>query len=181
MGQPLLAKEAMEQYQRASDYIKFNTPQSQKSKQAGSVGKLPAQVGLDSKSMKALRIISAIKNPVNTMLAGLETGSLSRDEVLAIKYTYPPLHSAVVSHVAMGIMDMKAEGKFIDASKEVRLGILLDAPVSSKLEKGFIAEVQKAHVANNKPEEANGQQANPQGQALAQVNDYKTPLQTSAT
>ncbi len=181
MGHPILADQAMEQYMRATQYINYALPPSSAVKQAGKLGKMPTQVGLGTKEMKALRIISAIRNPVDTMLAGLETGNLSREAVNAIKYVYLPLHQDIVMRTAQAIMEVKQAGKFMPADKVTTLGVFLDAAVDSTLEKSYVAEIQKAHIANNKPDQANGQTASPGGMPLAQVNDYKTPLQTSAT
>lgn len=178
MGHPDLANEMAAQYQRATDYLNFNKPKDAKLRSAGSLGKMPARLGLDTKEMRYMRIFSAVSKPMS-IVDGILDGTVSREAVNAIAYVMPDWHADIVSRAANMTLQAKEEGKFLPADKIATLGVVLNAPVDSKLEKSFIDEVQRGLQANNQPQPAPGK-PQPQGQMmLAQSSDYKTPMQTS--
>ncbi len=179
MGHPEMAKEAMDQYQRASDYLNYNKPVSGKVKQAGQMGKIPAVMGLSTKDMKFLRIDRAIKNPLS-LLDDLENGSLSREAVKAVKYVYPTLHQDLVFRASQEMLAAKQEGKFVPADKIAMLGTVLDAPIDSKLEKPFIDAVQSALATNSQPQPKPQPNA-PPGPApiISESSTFQTPVQNA--
>lgn len=172
-GHPDMAEEASAMYQRATEYLNFNRPNSQAVKKAGSLGKLPAPFGLSTKEMKFLRLSEAVKNPM-LIVDGLTSGQVSRDQVMAVKYVYPELHQKIVDNTMTAILEMKAAGETIPADKIAMLGLVLDAPIDSKLEKGYIDQIQQAHEANNQPPPAPKN-----GPPTVNVTDYQTPMQQS--
>ncbi len=129
--------------------------------------------------MKYMNILSAVSRPMS-VVDGIMDGTTSRAQVNAIAYIMPEWHQDIVSRAANLCMQAKEEGKFLAADKEVMLGVLLNAPVSTKLEKSFIDEVQKAHIANAEPQQGPNEkpQAPPPG-SLVQSADYATPTQTA--
>lgn len=180
MGHGDLAQEMLSQNQRAVEYLQWNAQKvNKKAQKLGSLGKPPKIMGLDDKAYKYLRIDRAIKHPLS-ILDGLEDGSVSRDQVKAVKYVYPELHAEIVSNAATEIMAMKNAGKFLPADKIANLGLVLDSVVDTTLEKSFIDGVQRALAANNAPQPA-PQQSGGQGpgQSVASSSDYQTPLQSS--
>ncbi len=175
MGHPELAEQMAAQYMRATEYLNFNRPKDAKVKAAGSLGKMPERLSLDTKETRYMDIFHAVSHPL-AIVDGILDGTTSRTAVNALAYVMPDWHRDVVSRAAQTILEAKAEGKFLPADKIAMLGVVLNAPVDSKLEKPFIDEVQKAHQANAQPQPEQGKQ---QGQVVAQTGDYKTPLQTS--
>lgn len=174
MGHPDLAKEAMDGYQRSMEYLRYNMPASRTNKQAGSMGKMPTPFGLDTKQNSFMRIQRAVRQPLS-ILEDLENGSLSREAVKAVKYVSPPLYKELVTRTAMAMLEVKSEGKFLPADKVAMIGTVLDAPVDSKLEKGFIDAVQAAHSANRMPTPEEGSAQAP----ITDISAYQTPLQAS--
>ncbi len=178
MGHPELAQEFVLQNQRAVEYLQWNSRGvDRKAKGLGQLTKPPKATQMDDKAWKFLRIDKAIKAPLATLFGGLEDGSLSRDQVKAIKYVYPDLHAEVVTHAAQEIMALKNEGKYVGADKVAGLGLLLDAPVDSTLEKGYIDAVQQALAANREPQPAPQQQSSKP--FVSESTPFQTPLQSS--
>lgn len=177
MGHPEMAKEVMDQFMRAALYMKYNMPPSAKLKQSGKLGEMPKPFGLGTAEQKFIRIQRAVRNPLS-LLDDLEDGSLSRDAVKAVKYVYPAIHNELVIRAGQEMMAVKAEGKFVPADKVAMLGCVLDAPVDSKLESGFIDEIQKALVANRQPVDA--KQSNAGKPDVTDVSAYQTPTEASA-
>lgn len=181
MGHADLAEEMAAQYKRAVDYLNFNAPKSAKMKSAGSLSKQPERMGLDSKEMKYMQIFSALSNPMS-IVDGVLDGSTSRVAVNAVSYVLPEWHTDIVARASNIILESKEKGEYQPADKVALLGVLLNAPVDTTLEKPFIDEIQKAHQANGQPQPPPGQGApQPQGPQLqlAQTSDYKTPMQNS--
>ncbi len=176
-GHPDLAQAAIDQYQTAAAYLRYNMPVGKQLKQAQKLGKAPAPMGLNTKEMKFMRIDRAIKNPMS-IVDDLMKGSVSRDAVKAIKTTNPPLHSEIVTRFHGALMAMKEEGKFVPADKVALAGLVLDSPVDSTLEKGFIDKVQAALAANAqpqpKPEEQQGGTA-----PITDSSSFQTPTQSA--
>ncbi|MES2200611.1 MAG: hypothetical protein V4498_00005 [candidate division FCPU426 bacterium] len=179
MGHQDLANEMQAQYMRATAYLAYNRPADAKIKAASSLGRTPVRMGLDSKEMRYMNILSAVSSPMS-IVDGILDGSTSRAQVNAIAYIMPEWHADIVSRAASMCMQAKEEGKYLPADKVATLGVLLNAPVDSKLEKSFIDEVQKAHMANAEPQQGpNEKPQAPQPGMLAQSADYATPMQTS--
>ncbi len=175
MGHADLATEALACNQRAVDYLRFNMPAGKALKQATSLTRQAKPFGLTTKEMRFLRIDAAIKDPVGTITGGLKRGDLSRDQVKAIKYVYPPLHADLTMRAAQEILDVKSSGKFLPEDKVAMIGLVLDAPLDSRLEKEFIDSVQKAHVANAAPPPQKQEGSTP----IAESTAFQTPLQNT--
>lgn len=173
-GHPELATQMGLGYGRALADIMANRPKNQM-RDKGSLGKLPKQLGLDTGTMKFLRRLHSMRDPVGTIVDGLEKGNLSRDAIASIKYVMPDLHADLVSRAAQEAMALRSEGKFLPADKLALLGVALDHPVDSKLSAEFIGEVQQGLAANNKPPPKGGNGGPP----VTDVSSYQTPLQGS--
>ncbi len=178
MGHGDLGNEMAAQYMRATEYLNHNKPKSEKLKEAGSLTKLPGRMGLDTKEMRYMRIFSAISNPMS-VVDGIMDGTASREAVNAVAYVMPEWHQDIVSRAAQVILEAKGSGKYLPADKEALLGLVLNSPVSSKLEKPFIDEVQKGLAANAQPQPEANKPPPPGQMQLAQTADYQTPMQTS--
>jgi hypothetical protein len=125
--------------------------------------------------MKFLRRLHSMRDPVGTIVEGLEKGNLSRDAVDAIKYVMPDLHQDLVMRAAQAATEMRQAGKFLPADKLALLGVALDHPVDSKLSDEFINEIQMAHAANRKPADQQGGPPPP----ITDTSDYQTPVQAA--
>lgn len=175
-GHPELAKEYGMAYGRAVADITQNRPKgSLRDKSAGSLGKLPKALQPDDRSMKFMRRLHSMRDPVGTIVNGLEQGNLSRDAVAAIKYVMPDLHNELVVRASQELLTMRQEGRFLPADKVALLGVALDHPVDSKLQKGFIDEVQQGLAANKKPAPSGGSGPPP----VTDISAYQTPLQST--
>lgn len=173
LGQAQLANEMYKQYDAASAYAMYNMPQNKKMKALGSLGKLPVDDALDHKEMKFMRIMGAIKHPLG-VIDHLEDGSLSNEEVKALKYIQPALHQEITNIATQEIFEMKMEGKFLPADKIAILGTALDEPIDSTLEKDFVDAIQQAHVALSAPppEQNSGPPPTP-----TDTTAFQTPMQ----
>ena len=100
-----------------------------------------------------------------SILDDLEKGTLSRDAVRAVKYVYPQLHQELVFTAAETVQDMKEKGKFLPMDKVVRLGLVLDAPVDSILERSRISSIQASFVPPAPPQ-GDAQPPQPQGSMI---------------
>jgi hypothetical protein len=175
-GHPELANEFGMTYGRAVADVRQNRPKSTlRDKSGGSLGKTPKQMGLDTQTMKFMRRLHSMRDPVGTIVNGLEQGNLSRDAIASIKYVMPDLHHDLVMRAAQEAMAIRQEGKFLPADKLALLGVALDHPVDSKLSAEFIGEVQQALAANSKPQPKHGDGPPP----VTDISSYQTPLQSS--
>ncbi|MDD5374469.1 hypothetical protein [Acidithiobacillus sp.] len=179
MGHPELGQQMADQYMRATQYLNYNRPPDSKLKDAGSLTRSPVKMGLSTKETRYMDIFSALSNPMR-VVDGILDGTVSRTAVNAVAYVMPEWHQDIVSRTAQVILEAKERGKFLPADKVVMAGVLLNAPVDSKLEKPFIDEVQRALAANGKPQPEPGKPAPTGGQiVLTDPSAYSTPLQTS--
>lgn len=175
-GHPELANHIGMTYGRAAADVTKNRPKGTlKDKSGGSLGKTPKQMGLDTQTMKFMRRLHSMRDPVGTIVDGLEKGNLSRDAIASIQYVMPDLHADLVSRAAQEAMALRQEGKFLPADKLALLGVALNHPVDSKLSADFINEVQQGLAANNKPPPKGGNGGPP----VTDVSSYQTPLQGS--
>ncbi len=174
-GHPELANQLGLTYGRAVADVKANRPKGTLNDKApGSLGKTPKQMGLDTGTMKFLRRLHSMRDPVGTIVNGLEQGNLSRDAVASIKYVMPDLHAELVNRAAMAASEMRQEGRFLPADKLALLGVALDHPVDSKLQSDFINEVQQGLAANQKPPSTGGVPP-----PITDSSSYQTPLQST--
>ena len=177
-GHPDLAKEMGDTYGRAVAYVNQNKPKgrSNAAVRAGSIGKLPQSMGLNTQDMKFIRQLHAMRDPQDAIFGGLERGDLSRDAVRVAKYVIPDVMNMVVAKVYDRLVAYKEEGKFVPADKIAMLGVLLDAPLDSKLQSGFIDAVQQGLAANKSPPPSPDAPPPPNP---TDVTPYQTPLQSS--
>lgn len=167
-----LAENILLTNQRALEYLRWNLPTSTKQDKAQSLRAIPEKHGLDANEWKFLRIDNAIKNPLS-LLDKLEDGTVTQDEVKAVKYVYPELHAEIVQGVTQGIFEMKQRGDSLPVEKVAQLGLVLDAPVDPILEQDFIRPVQRALALPPGGEGATAQQQS----APPQINrDLLTPI-----
>jgi hypothetical protein len=149
---PAMGQEILNTYSRAVQYMNYNIPAGRDALESGSLRKRPETHGLDMKEFKFLRQHKVITNPLS-VLDKLEDGTVSREEVSALRYVYPEIHGEIVGQAVEHIAEMKAQGKFLPMDKIVSLGIVLDSPVDSTLTKEFIGEVQKGFQYQQSPDE----------------------------
>ncbi len=179
-----LASQGYEQYAaalmgvnaRAVQYMLYNTPARAATKAMGSLRRQPAPVVPTMKEYKYMRISQAVSNPFS-LLEDLNSGSLSRDAVQAVKYVYPEIHNEIVAEATNQIYEMKVAGKFMPMDKIASLGVALDATIDPTLEPEFIGAVQ---VALNQPppgQEQQGPQGPPPMALTAQDTGLMTPFQ----
>jgi hypothetical protein len=162
---PEMPQAIMAQYQRAKDYVQFNIPAGKKAKQVNSLEKQPKVRGLNLDEYKFLKQIKGIRNPLS-VLDDLNNGSLSREQVLAMKAAYPELHAQIVTETAYKIAEMKEQGKYMPADKVAKLAIMLDSPIDNTLQPDFIAAVQASFPAPPPPGQPPPDSAPPPVQGL---------------
>lgn len=177
-GYGQFAGEMLNTYQRAQQYLQYNMPPRKGTLNTGSLKQPPVFKDLNQNEWKFLRLDKALKNPFS-LLDNLEKGTVSRDEVMAVKYVYPEWHREIVSAAAQEIYQMKSEGKFMPVDKIAQLGIVLDSPIDSTLEPDFVNTVQAALNAPpaNQPQQ-NPPTQQPFSQSVAETG-LLTPLQQS--
>lgn len=112
--------------------------------------------GLSAKEGKFLRIHSAISDPVKTM-SKIESGVITRDEMMAIRFVYPAIHAEAVTSITNHIQLMKRAGKSLSMQKISKLGVVMDAAVDTILEKDFVSAIQSTMQPPAQP----GPQAKP--------------------
>lgn len=169
-GYQELAKQLWLTNQRAVQYIQFNMPPRRAVNQGmGALRKTPIIHGLDMKEFQFLRKWNGSTSPLS-LLDKIQDGSMSRDEVRAMKYIYPELHSQIAYEAAQQISQMKAEGKHLPMDKIVSLGIMLDSPVDTMLDSSRVNAIQASFVPPQPP-----QQAPPPEQQFS-TKDLQTPI-----
>jgi hypothetical protein len=171
-GHPDLARAITDLYARASGYLAHNLPMGTMAQKLSSLGPVPEVHGLSSREYQFAILDNAIKDPLS-IIGRIEFGDISRDEVLAIKSVYPELHAQVVDATQQEILAMKQAGDYLAADKIVSLGVVLDAPVDSMLEKEFIDHVQMS--LHTPPQEPQG--GGPPPQSHFSNSDLQTPLE----
>ena len=169
MGHPDLAQQAVLQYLRAKAY--YNAVSVPVGAGKVSFTREPVKAMPSMQELKRHRVSSAIRSPLDTVLGGLEDGSLSPETVKAVKYVYPELHQQMVMTTMGEIQAMRAQGKYVDANQEAQLAVLFDAAISPVYEKRFIDSVQATHAAPQ------GQPPQPPHGGPTLSDSLKTPLQ----
>lgn len=106
--------------------------------------------GLSAKESKFLRVFGAVTDPM-AVIDKIASGDVTRTEMAAVKYVYPSIHATVVAAAAEHVTEMKAKGESLPMDKVTKLGIILDAPVDTTLEKDFISAIQSTMAAPAKP------------------------------
>lgn len=149
-GYGQFAKALFDTNQRAVQYLQMNMPTRRATGAMGSLRATPQVHGLDMKEFKFLRVFNGVTSPF-AVLEKLEDGSMARDEVRAMKYVYPELHSQIVMEAAQQIADMKAEGKSMPMDKIAHLGVILDAPIDSMLDSSRINAIQASFIPPEPP------------------------------
>lgn len=139
--------------QRAVQYLMANMPGRRAAADAASLRKPLKVRGLDMDEYQFLRKLNGISDPFS-VLDKLNSGSMSRDEVRAMKYVYPELHSAIVHETAQQIADMKADGQYLPMDKVAHLGIMLDSPVDSILQPERVNAIQSSFVPPEQPKDS---------------------------
>jgi hypothetical protein len=177
-GHGELANEMLQTYGRAVAYVNQNVPKHRgKAVKEGSLTKPPKQVGLSTQDMKFLRQLHSMRDPVGFVVDGLEKGNLSRDGMATIQNVLPDFHMELIVKPAMQMaLQMRQDGKFLPADKLALLGCAVNYAVDSKLEPGFIAEIQQGLAANKAPPQEPGGNGPP---PVTDISQYQTPLQSS--
>lgn len=150
VNQAALGQELVMANQRAAEYLRYNMPPSRKTNNSTSLMKVPETHGLSADEWKFFRVDNAIKKPLS-LLENIGNGSVTSEEVRAIKYVYPELYSEVVQGVTQGIFDLKQAGEHVSMDKVTQLGIVLDAVIDPVLEPSFIADVQASMQVPEQP------------------------------
>ena len=128
------------------------------------------------------RYIQAIDNPMSA-LEDLESGTLTREKVEAIKFVYPNIYSRIQQSALEFVGENKEN---LSYQKRIQIGILLDIPTDSSLDPDNILALQRSFVPE---EEAPGQSSGHakdnlrfQGlDKLSMAEDAETTTQATAT
>lgn len=159
MGYTGLGAQIQDVNNRAVQYLMWNMPPRKGSNNIKSLRPIPVPKGLDMQEFKFLRAMKGVTSPLS-ILDDMENGSLSRDQVKAMKYVYPEVHREIVEEAANQIYEMKAAGQYLPMDKIASLGIALDSPIDSTLESKFINGVQsvlKSASAQSQPQQSQSQ------------------------
>lgn len=167
------AQALLDANQRAVQYTQANFPPRRAAQGLGSLRATPQVHGLDLKEFKFLRQMNGVKSPF-AVIDKLQDGSMSRDEVRAMKYVYPELHAQVVQEAAQHIADMKSAGEHLPMDKIAHLGVLLDAPIDTMLDGSRIRPIQASFIPPEVPPDAPPPMA-PQGPGIDPM--LQTPLE----
>jgi hypothetical protein len=184
-GYDQLANEVMGVNQRAVQYAQWNMPPRQGSKAMNSLRQFPASKSPTFQEYKFMRVLDGINSGPESILKGLENGSVNRDSVKAVKYVYPELHTEIVTQAAQQIAEMKSKGQYLPMNKIASLGIALDAPIDPVLEPDFVGAVQAGLNAPPAEQQPSGKDQSSQPQVsnvptLTRDNPMLTTLQQTA-
>jgi hypothetical protein len=171
-GHPELAQEWALTYGRTNAIVRAAKPKGEKFPR---LGKEALEHSPSSQGMKFYRVLHTAKDPVGTLIRGVLSGDLSRTEVAAFKAAAPDVHAYFVQAVMETIVEAKTAGKNVAADSLVTLGVALNYPVDSTLQKGFIDACQKGLAANKAPPPG-GQSPPPNP---TDTTSFQTPLQAS--
>lgn len=167
-----LAKSIGETNQRAVEYLQANMPPRRAAKALLQLRAEPKIHGMDMKEFKFIRQHTGVTDPF-ALLDKLENGALSRDEVRAMKYVYPELHSQIVYSAMEHIQEMKASGGHLPMDKIVNLGLILDAPIDSMLDSSRVSAIQASFIPAAPPQD---QQQPPQQAQPFTAQTLQTPV-----
>jgi hypothetical protein len=168
------AKALYETNQRAVQYMMMNMPPRRAAEAMGSIRYVPQVHGLDMKEFKFLRVFDGATDPF-AVIDKIQDGSMSIDEVKAMKYVYPELHAQVVQEAAQQIQEMKMNGEHLPMDKIVHLGVILDAPIDTMLDGSRIRPIQASFIPPEPPPDA-PPPAPPMGPGIDPM--IQTPLET---
>jgi len=91
---------------------------------------------------KFMRYAEVVENPKKA-LENLQKGTLSRENVEALKTVYPQFYKQLVSTTAEFIAK---HGEKLPYNKKLQIGLLLDMPVDSSMDPQFIQTMQQGFV-----------------------------------
>jgi hypothetical protein len=156
-GYPELASQLQDTNSRAIQYLTYNMPARQSAKAVHSLRQIPVSKVPTLKEYQFDRQMNIIQKPMS-LLKGLENGSISRDEVAAVKYVYPDLHRELVATATEEIYQMKLAGKHLPMGKIGLLSVAMDAPLDSAWTPEYIGAVQASFMKKPQPQAQNQSQ-----------------------
>lgn len=142
-GNLTVAEEMTKKSDRVIQYLQQNIPPSRKDRGAAKLMRTVVPQRLDVKEHMFMNKVHIVKSPFGA-LSALEDGSLSKDQVQALKENWPETYNLVVNAAEAHIGKLAAQGKKLPISKISRLSILLDHPLDSIMESRFVQPVQQA-------------------------------------
>jgi len=111
----------------------------------------------DLELSKFARYLSAIEDPLS-VVEDLQSGTVTREQVEAVKVVYPDIYDRMVQETYQYIDDSKNK---VSYNKKIQLGVLLDIPTDSSLRRDAVADLQTRF----RPEPENATATGTQGQA----------------
>lgn len=148
-GQAAMAENLLMTYDRAAAYLRHNLPVDNSTT---GLGKPAKSLWLSQKEEQFNDLRQAVEDPMGT-IEGIGDGTVTREQMLAIKYVYPDIYTEVVTNVAQEVAAMKERDGWLAPDKVVRLGIVLDAAVDETLESSYIGAVQASFAPPPEPQQ----------------------------
>jgi hypothetical protein len=97
---------------------------------------------------KFMRYAETVENPMKA-LEHFEKGTLSRENVEALKVVYPEIYKKLVASTSNFLAK---HGSKLSYNKKVQLGLLLDMPADSTMTPQFILSMQKNYMVPEQQE-----------------------------
>lgn len=124
----------------------------------------------DTELDRYARIINAVYNPADVLSQGLERGTISLEEVDAIKATSPSIYEMYRQEVMQQIID---SGNELGYQQRILLGLMFDFPSDASMQPDMISFIQ-----NMLSEQVAASQAQPgPGNSPITTNEQPTPTQ----
>lgn len=105
----------------------------------------------DAEMARFLKVAAVVDNPT-TVLRDLHNGTLTRDQVDAMKKVYPQMYDEIRTKVMVKLTDQKSDMPY---SAKVQLGLLLDLPSDPSLSAQAVKQFQSTFAKN--PQKGAGQ------------------------
>lgn len=129
------------------------------------------------------RALTVAQQPM-AVLGYLKEGTLTPQDVIALKTMYPGYYETVIAKVGEQVMKISTRGEPVPYQIRLGLSLLMGQPLDSTMTPGAIQAAQGAHMMNaTKQQQApqGGQPTAKGGQALAKLpGGYQTPGQARA-
>ena len=111
----------------------------------------------DSEIVAFTRKARVVANPLEA-LERFKEGSISLDEVMALRAAYPNLYDDIVQEVVRRLPELKKE---LDYDKRVALSIMTGVPVDSTMRRPFVEALKAMHAESQGQEQQGAQPATP--------------------
>ena len=126
----------------ATQYLYSNAP---KSSNISMIGTQPDYIPSDAALARFERTAAAVDNPLS-ILRSLGRGSVTREEVKAVKSVYPEIYSLILKSI-----QELADKKQLSYGQKIRLSTLFDMPLTNISKKNELASIQSTFQQENAP------------------------------